>query len=98
LRHAAERHGFAVVQLPVDRVLLAAGLHRLQRGHVFGHHHGLRAGQSLDLGIAFLVIAMGVRAEEDFDVGKLEAEIARFWITGVPLIGAVDEDVALRRR
>ena len=57
-------------------MLLAAGLHRLQRRHVLGHRHHLRAGHLLDQGIAFLMIAVGVVAEQDLDVGELEAEVA----------------------
>ena len=74
-RRAAERHRLAVVQHLVDRMRLAARLHRLKRRHVLGHRHHLRAGQLLDHGIAFLVVAVRVAAEQDLDVGELEPEL-----------------------
>ena len=74
-RGAAERHRISVVQDLVDRMLFAAGLYRLQRRHVLGHRHHLRAGQLFDQRIAFLMIAVRVVPEQDLDVGELEPEL-----------------------
>ena len=80
-------------------MFLAAGFHRLQRRHVLGHRHHLRAGQLFDHRIAFLVVAVRVAAEQDLGVGELESELLDGLLNRrhVPLIRAVDEDVALRR-
>ena len=96
-RRAAERYLVAVVQHPVDRMLLAARFHRLQRRHVFGHGHHLGARQLLT-SVAFLVIAVRVAAEQDLRVVERSRALDRSLDRrDVPLAGAVDENVALRR-
>ena len=59
----------------VDGMRLAARLHRLERRYVFRHRHDLRAGQLFDERVAFLVIAVCVRPEQDAHVGELEPEL-----------------------
>ena len=99
-QRATDRHCVAVVNCPVDRMLFAAGSDGLKGRHVFGHDNDLRARALLHQCIAFLVIAMRVIAEEDLDVARLETQLLdRVQNDGhVPLVGAVDEDVTLRRR
>ena len=76
-RRAAEGHRLAVTEHPVDRMRLAAWLDVLKRGHILVHRHHLGAGQLLDQSVAFLVIAVGMAAEQDLDIGELEAQIGR---------------------
>ena len=80
-------------------MFLAAGFHRLERRDVLGHDHHLGAGHLLDQGVAFLVIAVRVVPEQNLDVGELEPQIRDRLLdrSHVPLVGAVDEDVAGRR-
>lgn len=59
----------------VDRMDLAAGRYRLQRGHIFLHRHHLRPRQLLEQGVAFLMIAVSVSTEQNADVGELEPEL-----------------------
>ena len=99
-RRAPKRNLIAVVKHPVDRMRLAAGAHALERRNVFLHGHDLGAGQLLDQRIAFHVIGVGVAAEDDLDVGGLEAELLHRGENQrhVGFVRAVDEDVSLRRR
>ena len=101
-RRAAKRHRLAILEHAVDRMGFAAGrFHALERRHILfhGHHHGA-AGQFLDDGVPLHVIAMGMAAKNDLDVGHLEAKLLnglskqrhRVFEVGV------DEDVTLRRR
>jgi hypothetical protein len=78
---------------------IAARLHRAQRRHVFGERHHLRAGNRLHRGVALLVIAVRVAAEQDLDVRELEPELLDRPLNRrhVALVGAVDQNVALRR-
>ena len=77
---------------------LPPGLMAWSCGHVLLHHHDLGAGRRLDRGVTFLMVAMGVRAEKDLDVGEAEAEIGHRFLDHrhIPLIGAVDQDMPLR--
>jgi hypothetical protein len=72
-RHAAQLHLVAIVQNLVDRVTLAARHHLFECWHILGHRHDRCAGELLDERIAFHVIRMRVAAEDDLDVGVLEA-------------------------
>src|SRR5215472_7311241 len=98
-RRVTQRHRVSIVKDLVDRVLLAAGLHRLQQGHVVGHCHYLRTGHLLDQGITFLVIPMGVIAQQYLDVGELEPELRHRLLDRwhVAFICAVDQEMSLRR-
>jgi hypothetical protein len=80
-------------------MLLAAGLHRLQRRHILGHRHHLRTAHLLDQGVAFLMVAVGVVAKQDLEIRELEAEVGDRLLDHrhIALIGAVDEDISLRR-
>ena len=76
----------------------ALGFHGLEGRDVFGHGVDLCAGEFLDHGVAFHVVAVGVAAEKDFDVGEFEAELFDVGFDdGHSLFEvAVDEDEALR--
>jgi hypothetical protein len=95
----SQRHRFAVVQHPVDRVRLAPRRHCLQRRDILGHRHHLCAGQLLHRRVTFLMVAVGVAAEHDLDVAELEAQLFDRLLDErhIALERAVDQDVPLRR-
>ena len=79
---------------------LAARPHAFQRGHVLLHRHDSRAGQFLDERVPFHVIAVGMTAQDDLDVGETEPELFHRLAEqrdGFLEVG-VDEDMPLRRR
>ena len=68
-------------------------------GNVLGHRHHLGAGHLFDHGVASLVIAVRMAAEQDLRIGELESELLNGLLNRrhVPLIRGVVEDIALRR-
>jgi len=96
---AAKLHGIATAKHPVDRVRLSAGLQVSQRRNILLHDHDLGAGQCLHLGVAFLVIHVGVTAKDDSDVTEPESELLDASPDGCELsfVAAVDEDMAIGR-
>ena len=95
---AAEGDGVAVVQDFVDGMIFTAGLHGLEGGNVFRHDLDLSAGHMFGEGVALLVVAVGVVAEDDFYIGEVEAERGDGLFDGgdVALVGGIEKDVALR--
>ena len=88
----------AVEQL-IDRMFLAARLHRFEIRHVFRHRHDFCSSHLFYQRIPFLMVSMSVRSEQDLDIGKLESQLLDrlFYGGNISLIGAVDQNVPLRR-
>ena len=74
-RRPAEPDLVAVAQNPVDGVRLSTRAHPFECRHILGHRHHLRSCQLLDERVSLHVIAMGMTAEHDLDVGELEAQL-----------------------
>src|SRR5439155_25308341 len=90
---AAQHHRLSVMQNPVDRMVFAAMLDRLKCWHVLRHRHHLRARHLLHQRITFLMIAVRMTAEYDFDVGNLESQLldGLFNCWDIPLVRSIDE-------
>ena len=96
----AQRHFLSVVQDAVDLDLTGTPIHTLPRFDVLLHDHDLGSDALPEKHIGRLVIPVGVAAQDDLDVGQVEAELrhASFDHGDRSLEIRVDEDVPLRRR
>ena len=70
----AKCHRFAIVQDFVDGVLLAARLDRLERGYILCQRHHLSPSHFLYHRITFLMIAVRMIPQQDFNIGEIETQ------------------------
>ena len=99
-RRSTERDFVSVVQDAVDRNLTGAPVHTPPTLDVLLHDHDLGSDAFPEKYISGLVVPVGVAAQDDLDVGEVEAELrhAAFDHRNRSLEVRVDEDVPFGRR